>query len=66
MQQDGTLGNMCSVRTLRVNDFLNKMQVYDWYQDDISLAEHRPVGPFRFGTTVRKKLKYPNMIYYKQ
>ena len=33
-----------------------------WYQDDISLADHNLVGPFQFGTSGRKKLKYPNMI----
>ena len=37
-----------------------------WYQDDISLANHRLVGPFQFGTTGIKDLKYPNMIEKKQ
>ena len=36
--------------------------MYAWYQYDISLANHRLVGPFQFGTKGRKKLKYPNMI----
>ena len=33
-----------------------------WFQDDISLSNHRQVDPFQFGTTGRKKLKYPNFI----
>ena len=37
-----------------------------WYQDDISLAEHRLVGTFQFGTTGTKKLKYPDMLDKKQ
>ena len=45
---------------------LKKLWGYVWYQDDVSLAEHRLVGPFQFGTTERKKLKYPNMIDEKQ
>ena len=44
------------------NVFLNKLQGYVWCQDDISLADHRLVGPFQFGATGRKKLKYPNVI----
>ena len=66
MQQDGTLGKMWPVRLLLVHYFLKKLQSYVWYQDDISLADHRLFGPFQFGTTRRKKLKYPNMIDNKQ
>ena len=66
IQKDDTLGKMWQVIPLWVNDFLRKIQGYVWYQDDISLAEHRLAGPFKFGTTGRKKLKYPNMIVDKQ
>ena len=62
MKQDGTLGKMLPVRPLRVNGFLQRYQTYVWYQDDISLVEHSLVCPFQFGTTGRKKLKYPNII----
>ena len=64
--KDGTLGKMWPVIPIRANGFLNKRQGYVWYQDDISLAERRLVGPFQFETTGRKKLKYPNMIDKKQ
>ena len=53
MKQDGTLGKMLPVRPLRVNIFLHNYQTYVWYQDDISLAKHRMVGTFQFGTTGR-------------
>ena len=66
MKKDGTLGKMFPVIPLRVNSFLQKYQTYVWYQYDISLANHRLVGTFQFGTTGRKKLKYPNMINDKQ
>ena len=66
MNQDGTLGKMLPVRPLRVNGFLQRYQTYMWYQDDTPLAEHRLVGTVLFGTTGRKKLKYPNMIDEKQ
>ena len=66
MQQDGTLGNMWPGRPLRVDEFLEKLQGYVWYQDDISLAEHRLAGTFQFVTKGRNKLKYLNMIDDKQ
>ena len=66
MQIDGTLGKIRPVRPLQVNDFLKKRHGYVWYQDDISLAKHKLVGPFKFGTTVRKKLKHPSMVENKQ
>ena len=59
MKEEGTLGKMWPVRPLRVNEFLKKRQGYVWYQDEISLAEHRIVGPFQFGTTGRNELKTP-------
>ena len=62
MKQDGTPGKSFPVILLRVNDFLQKYQKDAWYQDDISLTEHRLVGPFQFGSTERKKFKYPKMI----
>ena len=49
-----------------MNEFLKKRQGYLWYQYETSVAEHRPVGPFQFWKTERKKLKYPNMINKKQ
>ena len=66
MQQDGTLVKMWPVRPLLLNEFLKKRRGYVWYQDYVSLAEHSLVGTFQFGTTGRKKLKYPNMINKKQ
>ena len=66
MQQDATIRKKLTVKTLRVNGFLQKYQQYVWYQYDISLLHHSPVGPFQLGTTLRKKLKYPNMIEKKQ
>ena len=45
-----------------MNDFLKKSQSYVWYQDEIFLSEHMLVGPFQFGSSGRKKLKYPNII----
>ena len=54
------------MRPIRVNVFLQRYQEYKWYQNDIYMAEHRLVGPLPFGTTARKKLKYPNMINEKQ
>ena len=64
--QDGALGKMLSVRPSKVHNLLQKNQTYVWYQDDIYLDEHRLVGTFQFGTTGRKKLKYPNIIDVKQ
>ena len=66
MKQDGTLGKMFPVGPLRVKSFLQRYQEYVWYQYDISLDEHRLVGPLQFGTTGRKELKYPNIIDVKQ
>ena len=62
MHQDGTLGRMQPVIPLQVNDLFKERQGCVWYQDDISLAEDRLVGPFQIGTTVRNKLKYPSTI----
>ena len=53
---------MLPVRPLRVKVFLQRYQTYAWYQDNISLAEHSMVGPFQLRTTLRNKLKYPNII----
>ena len=61
MQQYDTLEKMCPVRSLKVNDFLKKRILYVWYQDEISLADNRMVGPFQFLTTRRNKLKYPTL-----
>ena len=66
IQQDATIRKKLTVKTLRVNDFLQKYQQYVWYQYDISMVHRSPVGPFQLGTTLRKKLKYPNMIEKKQ
>ena len=49
-----------------MNECIRKYQEYVWYQDDISLAEHRLVRPSQFGTTEINKLKHPNMIKEKQ
>ena len=57
---------MFPVGPSKVHNLLQKNQTQVWYQDDISLAEHRLVGPIQFGTTGRKKLKYPNMVDVKQ
>ena len=59
MQQDGTFRKMWTVIPLQVNDFLKKSQGCVWYQDDISLDEHRLVGTFQFGTIGSKKLNTP-------
>ena len=64
--QDGNLVKMFPVIPIKVHNLLQKNQTYVWYQYDISLAEHRLVGTFQFGTTGRKKLKYPNIIDVKQ
>ena len=64
--QDGTLGNMLPVRPSKVHNLLQNNQTYMWYQDYISLCDHRLIGPFQFGATGRSKLKYPNMINEKQ
>ena len=66
MKQDGTLGKILPVRPLRLNGFLKRCQEYLWYQYDISLSEYMIFGPFQFGRTLRKKLKYPNIIEEKQ
>ena len=66
MKQYGTLGKMLPVRPLWVNGFLNKNQEYVCYQYDISLAENGLVGPLKFGTTGRKRLKQTNIIEEKQ
>ena len=57
---------MWPVRPLRVNNFFEKFQGYVWYQDDISLANNRLVGPFQFGKIGRNKIKYLKMIDHKQ
>ena len=54
------------VRPIRVNGFLQRYLGYMWYQYEISISEHRLVDTFQFGTTVRKKSKYLNMIDEKQ
>ena len=58
--------NMLQVIPSKVHNLLQKNQTYEWYQNEISLAEHRLVGPFQFGTTEKNKLKYPNMVDEKQ
>ena len=60
--QDSTLGDVLPVRPGKVQNLLHKNITCVWYQDDICLADHRLFSPFKFGTTGRKKLKYPNMI----
>ena len=62
MKQDGAFGFFFPVRLLGVNYFLQKYQIYLWYQDEISLAEHRPIRPFQYVATGRRKLKQPIMI----
>ena len=52
--QGGTLGKMLLVRPSKAQDLLQKNQTYVWYQDDISLDEHRLVVTFQFGKTGRK------------
>ena len=64
--QNNMLGKMFQVRPIKVHNLLQKNQTYTWYQYDVSLAEHRLVGPLKFGTAGRKKLKYSNMINVKQ
>ena len=66
MQQYGTLGNMCLVRPLQLDDFLKRLQGCVWFQNDISLTEHSLVGPLNVLTTGINKLKYPIMINKKQ
>ena len=63
---DGTLGKMFPVIPSKVHNLLQNNQKYVCYQDYVSLANHRLVGPFQFGTTGRKRLKYPNLIDEKQ
>ena len=63
---DGMPGKMFPVIASNVNNLLQNNHTYMWYQDNISLAEHRLVGPFQFGTKGRKKLKHPIMVYDKQ
>ena len=60
--QYSTLGKMLPVRPSKVNNLLQDNQTYICYQDDISLTDHRLVGPFQFGTTGINELKYPNMV----
>ena len=60
--QDGNFGKMFPVIPSKVHNIIQKNQTYVWYQDNISLAEHRLVELFQFGTTVGNKLKYPNII----
>ena len=50
----------------KVKTLLQKNHTYVWYQNYISISEHRLVGPFQFGTTGRKILKHPNIINKKQ
>ena len=64
--QDGTLGKMLLLIPSKVHKLLQKNQTYVWYQDDISLDKHNLVGPSKFETTGRKKLKHPNNINKKQ
>ena len=49
-----------------VQNLIQKNHTYVWYQDDISLDEHRLVETIQFWTTGRKKLKYSNIINEKQ
>ena len=49
--KDGTFVKMCPVIELTVNELLKKYQDCVWYQYYISLAEHRMVGKYQFGTT---------------
>ena len=51
------MGNIFPVRQSKVHKLLKCLQAYMWYDDDISLTEHRLVGSFQFGKTVRNNLK---------
>ena len=62
MKQYGALEKMLPVTPLKVNNLLQQYQKYMWYQDEISLEEHRLVPPLDFGVTGRNKLKYPDII----
>ena len=53
---------MLPLKPIKVQNLIHNNHKYVWYQDDISLEDHGLVGPFHFGTTGRKKLKYSNMI----
>ena len=64
--QDGALGNMSPVIPSKVRNQLRDNKTYVWYQDDISLEEHRLAGSLQFGTIEINKLKYPKMIDDKQ
>ena len=60
--QDDTIGNMLLVIPSKVHNLLKNNLTYVWYQDEISMQEHRLSIPFQFVTTGRKKLKYPDII----
>ena len=49
MKEDGTMGKIVVLRPTKVEAQL-QWQDRVWYQDDISLAEHRLVGPFNFAS----------------
>ena len=61
-RQDGTLGKMCPVRPLQVNDFLKKNQRFVWYQYDIYLEAQRLLGLFYFGATGSNKMMYQKWL----
>ena len=62
MQKDKTLGKGWPVRPPRVNDLLNKLQLYVWCQYYISLEELRMLFMFQFCTIGIRNLKYPYNI----
>ena len=60
--QDCVLENIYPGIIIKVDNLLKMNNTYVCYQDGIYLDEHMLVVPFQFGTTGRKKLKYPNVI----
>ena len=64
--QDGMLGKIFPARPIKVHKLLENIHIHVWYQYYIYLDEHSLVGPFQFGTTGRRNLKWPNMIKNKQ
>ena len=60
------LGNMLPIKPSSVHNLPQKNHTYVWYQDYISLEDHRLVVPLKFGKTGINQLKFPNIIEYKQ
>ena len=66
IKQYDKIGKMWPVRPLKLNDFLKTRKGYLRFHNEISLIEHRLVGPAQFGITGIKKRKYPKTIEEKQ